>query len=199
MSETLYRCRDCNGAFSWLMSGKRCKDCYYVFKYGWARGHRKCRGYRRLVLPLEAFDHDEYGRDTWCRDCRAKRDLSHIRRHIETLKTGSNNRARAFATPGNLDYQGVKRLLKFTEGCCLYCGQECPAPPNLQAITLDHVVPFARGGSNYIYNVVPACPHCNSRKHDKLLEEFLAERRIGFAAFAQRWIRLLLRLAEWEV
>lgn len=45
-------------------------------------------------------------------------------------------------------------------GVCHYCGQEVGATN----LTLDHVVPVARGGSSTKGNVVPACQRCNAEK-----------------------------------
>lgn len=43
------------------------------------------------------------------------------------------------------------------KGLCRYCRSEA-------AITLDHVLPWSRGGSNEAENVVLACEPCNYRK-----------------------------------
>jgi 5-methylcytosine-specific restriction endonuclease McrA len=54
---------------------------------------------------------------------------------------------------------------------CAYCGCEL----NTETITIDHMIPIVRGGTNYIDNLVPACRSCNSRKHTKTAEEYLGE------------------------
>jgi hypothetical protein len=46
------------------------------------------------------------------------------------------------------------------KGLCAYCGQKF-SPKEL---TLDHVVPVARGGRSTKGNVVPACKECNNKK-----------------------------------
>jgi len=46
------------------------------------------------------------------------------------------------------------------KGICAYCGRSV-APREL---TMDHVVPVARGGRSARGNVVPSCKECNSRK-----------------------------------
>jgi len=46
------------------------------------------------------------------------------------------------------------------KGLCAYCGRAV-APREL---TMDHVVPVARGGRSVRGNVVAACKDCNSRK-----------------------------------
>jgi 5-methylcytosine-specific restriction endonuclease McrA len=50
------------------------------------------------------------------------------------------------------------QVVEFYGGCCAYCG-----------ITkweqMDHVVPLASGGRHALTNLVPACAHCNQKKH----------------------------------
>jgi 5-methylcytosine-specific restriction endonuclease McrA len=51
-------------------------------------------------------------------------------------------------------------------------------------LTIDHVVPLARGGWNVVQNVVPACRYCNcSLKKDRPVDVVLA--RLGLDRF--RW------------
>jgi 5-methylcytosine-specific restriction enzyme A len=45
-------------------------------------------------------------------------------------------------------------------GVCAYCGKTV-AP---RSLTMDHVVPVARGGRSAKGNVVAACKECNNRK-----------------------------------
>ena len=42
---------------------------------------------------------------------------------------------------------------------CAYCGRK------MKRLTQDHVTPYANGGSNTLWNVVPACKSCNSKKY----------------------------------
>lgn len=46
------------------------------------------------------------------------------------------------------------------KGVCHYCGRQF-APAEL---TMDHIVPVARGGRSVKGNVVPCCRECNRRK-----------------------------------
>ena len=41
---------------------------------------------------------------------------------------------------------------------CAYCGRKS------KRLTPDHYIPLARGGTNFIDNIIPACQHCNRRK-----------------------------------
>lgn len=47
---------------------------------------------------------------------------------------------------------------------CVYCG-------NTQHLTLDHVIPKAKGGRTHWTNLVTACRACNAKKGDFSLEE----------------------------
>jgi 5-methylcytosine-specific restriction endonuclease McrA len=51
-------------------------------------------------------------------------------------------------------------LRKVARGECYYCGKKV-APEDL---TMDHIVPLARGGRSTRGNVAAACKDCNSRK-----------------------------------
>lgn len=46
---------------------------------------------------------------------------------------------------------------------CQYCGSKAPAIE----LTLDHVMPRARGGQSTWENLVASCKRCNNRKRDR--------------------------------
>jgi 5-methylcytosine-specific restriction endonuclease McrA len=54
------------------------------------------------------------------------------------------------------------------KGICHYCGRS--AQPS--ELTMDHVVPLARGGNTTKGNVVPACKACNTQKKQLLPMEW---------------------------
>jgi 5-methylcytosine-specific restriction endonuclease McrA len=56
------------------------------------------------------------------------------------------------------------------KGVCHYCGRATPA----RELTMDHIVPLARGGRSTRGNVVPACKDCNNRKKSLLPMEWEA-------------------------
>ena len=74
-----------------------------------------------------------------------KSDANHIKRERE--------RARELR---NSDWW--KNLL--AKGECYYCRGKFPA----EELTMDHVVPVARGGKSTRGNIVPCCKDCNNRK-----------------------------------
>jgi len=54
------------------------------------------------------------------------------------------------------------------KGVCFYCGRPTPA----RQLTMDHIVPLARGGRSTKGNCVPACKACNNRKKSLLPMEW---------------------------
>jgi 5-methylcytosine-specific restriction endonuclease McrA len=55
---------------------------------------------------------------------------------------------------------------------CRYCGKKTRCGKNTRHI--DHYIPLCRGGADDVHNLVVACPSCNSRKHKRMPEEFIA-------------------------
>jgi len=64
-------------------------------------------------------------------------------------------------TPNPLTAAQWLEILKQHRYHCHYCHKKTK-------LTLDHVIPLSKGGQHTATNVVPACPHCNSTKHDKI-------------------------------
>lgn len=50
---------------------------------------------------------------------------------------------------------------------CAYCGRK------MDKLTIDHVIPLAKGGTHSANNVVPACQHCNSVKNARTPEQWV--------------------------
>lgn len=66
------------------------------------------------------------------------------------------------------DSQWWKR--KCDKGLCHYCGASVPP----KELTMDHIVPIARGGKTTKGNVVPCCKECNNQKKQLLPMEWQA-------------------------
>lgn len=59
---------------------------------------------------------------------------------------------------------------KVAQGICHYCGEKFQP----KELTLDHIVPVARGGRSTKGNCVPACKECNNQKKNLLPLEWEA-------------------------
>lgn len=53
---------------------------------------------------------------------------------------------------------------KTASNICYYCGNKVA----YKNITMDHLVPLARGGRSTKDNLVPACKNCNTKKQSML-------------------------------
>jgi 5-methylcytosine-specific restriction endonuclease McrA len=76
-------------------------------------------------------------------------------------------RARLANTGGSFTISEWSAVVLAFQGRCAYCGKARPLEP-------DHRVALARGGSNEIENILPACGRCNRRKHAMSESEFRA-------------------------
>lgn len=61
---------------------------------------------------------------------------------------------------------------KFLRGICHYCKRKFPE----KELTLDHIVPVARGGRSTRGNLVVCCLHCNQAKKYLTPAEMILER-----------------------
>jgi 5-methylcytosine-specific restriction endonuclease McrA len=68
----------------------------------------------------------------------------------------SRRRARELGAPGRTTRVKLQARWDYFGGRCWICGGE--------ANSIDHVIPLARGGSNWPSNLRPACLVCNTRK-----------------------------------
>jgi 5-methylcytosine-specific restriction endonuclease McrA len=86
----------------------------------------------------------------------------------------------------NIRKSNAKRISVYTNGkfTCAYCGVRVgkinpqlfddkgrPRKMTMGDLTLDHLIPKSRGGSNGPENLVPACKPCNNRKADRTPRE----------------------------
>lgn len=58
------------------------------------------------------------------------------------------------------------------QGICYHCKERF----NPQELTMDHLIPVARGGKSNKKNCVPSCKDCNTKKGYKLSVEITMER-----------------------
>lgn len=47
---------------------------------------------------------------------------------------------------------------------CYYCKKQI----TMAEMTIDHLIPKSKGGTNHISNLVPCCEPCNQKKANKL-------------------------------
>lgn len=116
--------------------------------------HRVCYLCRR-TLPNASFTRRSNGTYfSACKECN---------RHVFAQR----RRARLNAAEGSYTLVEWQALFRLFSHCprCLREWAAIPPPPNRgSVVTVDHIVPISRGGSNRIDNLQPLCYSCNSRK-----------------------------------
>jgi len=65
-------------------------------------------------------------------------------------------RARRRRAPGHHTWRDLQEIREGFWSRCIYCSS--------LAETWDHIIPVAEGGTNFRWNMAPACKSCNSRK-----------------------------------
>jgi 5-methylcytosine-specific restriction endonuclease McrA len=72
-------------------------------------------------------------------------------------------RAKRYQNGGSYTVQEWKELKSHYNHTCLCCGKQ---EPEIK-LTVDHVIPIARGGTDNIDNIQPLCRKCNASKNVK--------------------------------
>jgi 5-methylcytosine-specific restriction endonuclease McrA len=128
------------------------------------------RRWRARNPELNRERHRKYKRAARLRDgakMNAQR-AAYLVRHPEVKRAKEQAyRARKIAAPGSFTGAEWLELVARWGNVCAYRGEPGPLEP-------DHRVPLARGGTNYIDNILPACRNCNASKHMMTEEEFRA-------------------------
>lgn len=86
-----------------------------------------------------------------------------------------NRRARVRNAEGSFTVQEWLDVCAKHDNRCAHCGLQVE-------LTQDHIIPLARGGTNWISNIQPLCRICNSRKHAKMPDEIPAAGGDSFVA-----------------
>jgi 5-methylcytosine-specific restriction endonuclease McrA len=80
-------------------------------------------------------------------------------RRLISVRGSQLRRARIQGVTADFTHAQWLALVATYKGCCAYCGKQP------ERLTMDHVIPLAKGGAHTASNIVPACGHCNYTKH----------------------------------
>lgn len=89
------------------------------------------------------------------------------RNNPEKIKAQKHKyRVRKKEVGGSFTTEQLNHCLAFFGGCCAYTGEQ------LGGYDLDHIKPISKGGTSFIYNLVPTTATANRSKGAKDLEEW---------------------------
>jgi 5-methylcytosine-specific restriction endonuclease McrA len=157
------------------MENKKTTECTEdgCLKQSWARG--LCPTHYRRVWVSENRERNNknqriylksWRKDKEDRDKRTARGERFRKNNLEKFANKERiRRGKKRSNGGKYSQKDWLKLLNRFGNICAYCGIR-------KATTADHVIPLAKGGSNFIGNILPACTSCNSSKQDTLLFEW---------------------------
>ncbi len=117
----------------------------------------KMSSYYHSMTAKEREEHNRKRRERHARQPEVRNRIERIRDH----------KKRAHGSLTRAVWEEVCRRYADT---CIYCG-------STEKITIEHLTPVSRGGTNKATNLAPACLSCNSSKRNKTYDEYVEWRK----------------------
>lgn len=121
----------------------------------WAESHSE-------HIKQRKAEHRQSHREEICAYKRAKYAEEYAVNPAKYLAYSHNRRARLQGNGGTYTSGEWQALCEHYGNVCLRCHAAT-------RLTVDHIVPISRGGTNDIGNLQPLCRHCNAAKSDKII------------------------------
>lgn len=131
----------------------RCKSCSHEVYTEWRKANpekARANSYRQTA-KLKAKNPNYHAE--W-----EARNYATPEGRARVIANKNRRRARLMEATGEVTAEEFAELCLLYEGKCLACGRD-----DIR-MTMDHVVPLSKGGSNTIDNIQPLCMPCNSKK-----------------------------------
>ncbi len=133
-----------------------CLKCSHEILAEWKLAHPEREKAKHIRWRENNREKDRAKKRAWI-----KRNPEKVRQMFRNVQTVRSNAPGSGYTPEQ--WQLLKGRYNYQ---CLCCGK---SEPEIK-LTVDHVVPLSKGGSNSIDNIQPLCSVCNSQKHTKILD-----------------------------
>lgn len=151
-------CKKCNGEYSKKYNLDHQKQRFLTYKKRQEvlkldiKKLEKFRFKRAVYARKYRKENPEYFRNIWS-------NKKHKRRALERNSFGT------------FTSKEITNQLASQNNRCFYCKIEIKE----NSMHRDHYIPLSKGGNNTISNIVCTCPTCNTRKGNKMPDQFIKE------------------------
>lgn len=173
-------CKKCGVEYpldNFYKTASKCKPCHKAYAIAWSKANpdsvKKSTKKSNKKRWIEQKQDKEYmlkktlyrqeTRDI--RIARAKKWNQDNREKFRSYVLKSHNNRRVSLSGGKSYLILDKELKRLYRSCCALCA-------SVNNITIDHIIPVARGGNHSIGNLQPLCKSCNSRKKVRFISEY---------------------------
>lgn len=106
---------------------------------------------------------ERYKNDEEFRNHKRKYAVAYAKKHkYEKYIWNNNYRVRRRNAEGSFNIKDWIEILKKNDYSCVLCGIK-------GMMTIDHIIPLSKEGTNYPENIQPLCRSCNCKKSNKIL------------------------------
>lgn len=181
----LKACIECSLLFEPKQSnGRICKICMPLRMKRYWKEYAKKHSLRKVALVKEKRLDPKYRKkeSAWARNWQ----LANQKKFLEIQVLARNRRRLRLLNRGNFtaqEWKDKKEEFKYTCPSCLI------VEPDIR-LTIDHIIPISKGGSNTIDNIQPLCKPCNSSKNAKTIIFAIPELASAYSPRGDRTVRL---------
>ena len=105
-----------------------------------------------------SLDREKYNKEYW-KDYKIK--------NREKIKANNQiNRVKRKGAIGSFSGKEWLNILEKYNFRCVFCGVH----DSISKMTVDHITPLSKGGTNYIENIQPLCFKCNRKKGNRVIQ-----------------------------
>lgn len=94
-----------------------------------------------------------------------KKRRERYKKNLEKSRLYSKIRKHQRRTAGTIDYNEWIKKCNLLGNKCQMCGKSS----DIVKLTIDHILPISKGGTNILENLQPLCLSCNSKKGSKII------------------------------